>query len=76
MAANGISTITSSTPDLTKLLRRTNKLDLAATKRQAVGTPGARTGNVITGTNSAYVNGNLTANIPGTVSPTVNRPWS
>ena len=76
MALNGISTETSTTPDLTKLLRRTDKLALAATKRQAVGTPGARTGNVIVGTHSAYVNGNLTAGISGTVSPTPNHPWS
>jgi hypothetical protein len=82
MAANGISTETAGDPANgieTKIKRRTDKLALAAAKRQSVGTPGFRTKNTIVGTHSAYVNGAGGANlqvISGTTSPTASRPWS
>ena len=82
MAANGISTEVSgdgSNPVATKLLRRDDKLALAAAKRQAVGTPGYRDYNTITGTHTAYVNGingaTLTT-VSGTTAPTIAHPWS
>ena len=79
MALNGISTEVfgdGSNPDQTKLLRRTDKLNLAAAKRSNIGTPGYRDYNTILGTHNQYVNGNLIANVSGTSSPTVAHPWS
>ena len=76
MAANGISTATSSTSVLTKILRRDLKLELAATKRSTVSTSsyGYRVLNIVTGTHVAFV-GTTTATISGTASPTIGRPW-
>lgn len=76
MSLNGISTEVSSTPDATKLLRRTHKLALAQSKRANVSIPGYRSLHTISSTHSAYVNGNLTPNISGTSSPTAGHPWS
>lgn len=76
MAANGISTETAATPDLTKIKRRTDKLTLAAAKRADVANVGYRGLHTISSTHSAYVNGNLTAGISGTTVPVLGRPWS
>ena len=65
MSANGISTETVGSPvdwTATKAKRRDDKLALAQTKRQAVGTPGYRPYNVYTS--------------PGTVSPAEGHPWT
>lgn len=75
MAANGISTATSSTSVLTKIYRRDLKLSLAAEKRQSTSTYGYRVLNVITGTHVAYVS-TSTATISGSASPTIGRPWT
>lgn len=81
MALNGISTEVSgdgSDPIATKLLRRDDKLALAATKRQTAGN-GFRDYNTITGTHQAYVNGTggaTLSTVSGTTSPTIARPWS
>ena len=76
MAANGISTATSSTSVLTKIWRRDLKLELAATKRSTVSTSsyGYRVLNTVTGTHVAFV-GTTTATISGTASPTIGHPW-
>jgi hypothetical protein len=78
MALNGISTEVAGAgndPVATKVLRRTEKLNLATTKRQDAGTFGYRTLNIITGTFVAYVSGQLTT-LTGTNSPTPGHPWS
>ena len=76
MAANGISTeIIPGDHVATKLKRRADKLALAATKRQNVGTTGYRPLNKIVGTHQAYVNGELTTET-GTASPSPGHPWS
>jgi hypothetical protein len=63
MAANGISTeVVAGDPVATKLKRRDDKLALAATKRQAAGTPGYRPYNQYTS--------------PGTHSPAAGHPWT
>lgn len=62
MAANGISTELGANPTATKLKRRNDKLALAKTKRQAVGTNGYRQYNKYTS--------------PGTVAPAEGRPWT
>ena len=65
MSANGISTKTVGDPIdwvATKAKRRDDKLDLAQTKRQTVGTQGYREYNVYTS--------------PGTVSPAEGHPWT
>ena len=67
MAANGISTEKVTTGGVydaaaTKLKRRDDKLALAQTKRQLVGTVGYRPYNVYTS--------------PGTHSPTIGHPWT
>ena len=76
MAANGISTETDSTPDQTKIKRRTDKLALAAAKRADTGNIGYRDLHTLSSIHSAYVNGNLTAGISGTTVPVLGRPWS
>jgi len=78
MALNGISTEVAgdgSDPVATKKLRRTDKLNLATTKRQTTGTFGYRSLNTITGTFTAYVSGELTT-LTGTNSPLVGHPWT
>jgi hypothetical protein len=78
MALNGISTETVGSPVdpiATKIQRRTDKLSLAAAKRQTVGTNGYRVLNTISGTHVAYVS-TSTATISGTASPTVGHPWT
>jgi hypothetical protein len=81
MALNGISTEVAgdgSDPVATKVLRRADKLALAEAKRQAVGTNGYRTLNVITGTHVAYVNGingPVLTTLSGSASPAVGHPW-
>ena len=78
MALNGISTKVAgagSDPVATKVLRRTEKLNLATTKRQNLDTFGYRILNRITGTFVAYVSGELTT-LTGTNSPTVGHPWT
>ena len=75
MALNHISTETSTTPVLTKILRRTDKLALALTKRQLAATNGHRTLNVLAGTYTAYV-GTSTTTISGTASPVAGHPWT
>jgi len=76
MAANGISTeVIAGNPVATKLKRRADKLALAATKRQNVGTPGYRPLNTISGTHQAYVAGEITTE-PGTASPVPGHPWN
>jgi len=76
MAANGISTeVVAGDSVATKLKRRADKLALAATKRQAVGTPGYRPYNTISGTHTAYVAGTPTTE-PGTASPAIGHPWT
>jgi hypothetical protein len=77
MAANGISTeLVNGDPVATKLLRRNNKLALAATKRQTVGTNGYRPLNQIStsSTHVAYV-GTSTHTASGTASPIIGHPW-
>ena len=79
MALNGISTAENGGPADTKIYRRALKLDLAKAKRQAVGTPGYRIFNQISGTHSAYVNGTDRATLrtlSGTASPTLGHPWN
>jgi len=76
MALNGISTeVVTGDPVATKLKRRDDKLALAATKRQAAGTPGFRPLNTITSTHTAYVAGTPTTE-SGTGSPAIGRPWA
>jgi hypothetical protein len=78
MSTNGISTKVAgngSNPVATKILRRNDKLALAATKRSAVGTPGYRPLNSIVGTHVAYV-GTSTSTVSGSASPVVGHPWS
>lgn len=79
MAQNGISTETAGDPVSTKILRRTDKLALAAAKRSNVSVPGYRILNTLTETHVAYVNGiggATTATLSGTASPTNGHPWS
>lgn len=80
MALNGISTATSTTPTLTKVLRRDLKLAEAQAKRQSQTTSTwYRPLNILSGTHSAYVNGASGATLEtlsGTASPTPGRPWS
>jgi len=78
MAENGISTLEAgdgSDPVANKILRRSEKLAVATTKRQTTGTNGYRVLNVIAGTHTAYV-GTETTTLSGTASPTVGHPWS
>ena len=75
MALNGISTATSSTAVLTKILRHDLKLAAAAAKRSSTATYGYRVLNAITATHVAYVS-TTTATISGSASPTVGHPWS
>lgn len=78
MALNNISTEVAgdgSDPVATKLLRRDDKLALAAAKRQAVGTPGYRPLNHITGTHQAYVAGVLST-VSGSNASVIGHPWS
>lgn len=78
MALNGISTEVAgdgSDPVATKVLRRTDKLNLAIIERQTTGTFGYRSLNIITGTFTAYVSGELTT-LTGTNSPLVGHPWT
>ena len=78
MALNNISTEVAgdgSDPVATKLLRRDDKLALAATKRQASGTPGYRPLNQIIGTHQAYVAGVLST-VSGTNASVIGHPWS
>jgi hypothetical protein len=80
MSLNGISTETvivggAIDPVATKIKRRTDKLDLAQTKRQTTGTYGYRVLNTITGTHVAYVS-TSTATISGTTSPAIGHPWT
>ena len=79
MALNQISTATNGGPADTKIYRRALKLDEAKAKRQAVGTPGYRPLHNISGTHSAYVNGEGGAtliSLSGSASPTAGHPWS
>jgi hypothetical protein len=78
MSTNGISTEVAgngSDPVATKILRRNDKLALAAAKRSTAGIPGYRPLNSITGTHTAYV-GTSTSTVSGTASPTAGHPWS
>lgn len=78
MSLNGISTEVAgdgSDPVATKILRRSDKLALAQTKRQTINTNGYRALNDLVGTHVAYV-GTATAVISGTASPAVGHPWS
>lgn len=80
MAANGISTETvvvlgQIDPVATKILRRNDKLALAAAKRQSTGTYGYRVLNAITGTHIAYVS-TSTATVSGSASPSIGHPWT
>lgn len=75
MAANGISTRTGADPVATKILRRTEKLNLAAAKRSDTTKPGYRALNSITGTHTAYV-GTATTTVSGSASPTIGHPWA
>lgn len=81
MAANGISTEVVEDPDstinwiATKIKRRTDKLALAASKRQTPDTPGYRPLNTILDTHEAYVSTELTS-LSGTASPDIGHPWS
>lgn len=78
MALNNISTEIAgdgSDPVATKLLRRDDKLALAATKRQATGTTGYRPLNQIVGTHQAYVAGILST-VSGTGADVIGHPWS
>jgi len=79
MAANGISTRTGANPVATKILRRTEKLTLAATKRSDNTKPGYRVLNNITGTHTAYVNGTggaQLATLSGSKSNVDGSPWA
>jgi len=80
MALNGISTATSSTPTLTKILRRDLKLAEAQAKRRSVTTSSwYRALNSLGGTHQAYINGIGGASLEtlsGTASPTQGHPWS
>lgn len=75
MAANGISTRTGANPVATKLLRRTEKLNLAKTKRSDNTKPGYRPLHNIAGSHTAYV-GTATTAVSGSASPIVGHPWS
>lgn len=78
MSLNGISTEVAgdgSDPVATKMLRRSDKLALAQTKRQTINTNGYRTLNDLVGTHVAYV-GTATEVVSGTASPAVGHPWS
>lgn len=75
MASNGISTEVGANTVATKLLRRTDKLALATTKRSAVGTNGYRTKHTISGTHTAYVSTTTSTLVSGTASPSVGHPW-
>ena len=77
MSLNGISTKVAgdgSDPVATKILRRSDKLELAKTSRQTTGTNDYRVLNIITGTHVAYV-GTTTTTISGYASPTVGHHW-
>jgi hypothetical protein len=79
MSLNGISTATSTTPTLTKILRRDLKLAEAQAKRQSTSTYGYRAYNIIAGTHIAYVNGETGATLQtlsGSTSTTIGSPWS
>jgi hypothetical protein len=79
MAQNGISTATSSTPTLTKILRRDLKLADAQAKRQSSTSSWYRPLNVLNGTHQAYVNGAggpTLETLSGSASPTAGHPWS
>jgi len=80
MSLNGISTATSTTPTLTKVLRRDLKLAEAQAKRQIISTSTwYRPLNILSGTHSAYVNGSTGAELvtlSGSASPTQGHPWS
>lgn len=76
MAINGISTIViANDPVATKKKRREEKLKLAKTKRETVGTNGYRPLHTLTGTHTQYV-GTTTSIVDGTASPTPGHPWS
>jgi len=81
MALNGISTEVSgdgSDPTATKILRRTDKLDLQF-KRSIPDTIGFRPLHQINGTHLAYVNGiggSSLQTLSGTTAPTEGHPWS
>lgn len=79
MALNGISTATSTTPVLTKILRRDLKLADAQAKRQSSTSSWYRSLNILSGTHQAYVNGAggpTLETLSGSASPTVGHPWS
>jgi hypothetical protein len=80
MALNGISTATSTTTTLTKILRRDLKLAAAQIKRQSLTTSTwYRPLHSLNGTHSAYVNGSSGATLEtlsGSASPTSGHPWS
>lgn len=82
MALNGISTEVAgdgSDPTATKILRRTDKLDLAQFKRSIPDTIGFRSLNQIEGTHLAYVNGiggSSLQTLSGSTAPTIGHPWS
>jgi len=79
MAQNGISTATSTTPVLTKLLRRDLKLAEAQAKRQSSTSTWYRPLNQLNGTHQAYVNGAggpTLETLSGSASPTPGHPWS
>lgn len=78
MSLNGISTKVAgdgTDPIATKVLRRTDKLNLAKIERQSTGTNGYRILNVITGTFTAYVSTSLVV-LSGTNSPKPGHPWT
>jgi len=80
MALNGISTATSTTTTLTKILRRDLKLAAAQIKRQSLTTSTwYRPLHYLDSTHSAYVNGSNGATLEtlsGSASPTSGHPWS
>jgi hypothetical protein len=82
MALNGISTETVTVglivdPVATKILRRTDKLNLAIAERTAIGTIGFRNLNTLVGTHPVFISTSTVAsNLSGTASPTVGHPWS
>ena len=79
MSLNGISTATSSTPTLTKVLRRDLKLAEAQAKRRSSTSTWYRPLNILSGTHDAYVNGSTGAELvtlSGSASPTQGHPWS
>ena len=79
MSINQISTKVSgdgSDPVENKLLRRNEKLALAASKRQLAGTVGYREYNQIVGTHSAWVAGQLSNKVSGTNASQIGHPWS